>query len=299
MKKLLRRLHLLATSLPNIVLGILFETSKHPWKIVFDTLFLSSSKTQSKSPLYIKKYFKCEKIDSGTLVSISDFRILIPNKFKKDSHYMHAMLVLYFDITYSKSVKYPIPLLVTEGSYEVGGVKPSPGDTIIDVGSNIGFYSLDTISKISPEGKIFAFEPIPFMCNIIRKSLDFNVGHNVEIVEKALGKDDVEIQLNFSEHNFGGASSIIKGEACRISQIKLDTFVKNNNLPKVDLIKMDIEGMEPDALLGASETILKYKPKLAICTYHYPEHPEMIEKIILSIRSDYSIIHTNWKIFAW
>lgn len=299
MKKIIRRLHQLLTSLPNIIMAAIFEFDKHPWEIVIDTLLLSSKKTQSKSPYYIKKYFKSEDKDNGSLVSISDFKILIEKRFLNDSHYIHALLVLYFDITYSRSVKYPIPLLVTEGSYEKGGVKPMPGDNIIDVGSNIGYFSLDSLSRVGTNGKIYAFEPIDYMCSIIESSLEFNGRDRVEIIKKALGDSDCQISLNFSEHNFGGASATIDGSPYSMSQVKLDTFVTENNLAKVSLIKMDIEGMEPKALLGAAETIKKFKPKLAICTYHDKKHPEEIEAIIRSIRDDYSILHTDWKIFAW
>lgn len=299
MKKLLRRFVILLKSVPNIILGCLFEFNKQPWRVIFDTIILSSAKLQLNSLSYIKRYFETAEVRNGLLISIGDFKILIPTKYKNNSHYLYTMLVLYFDIYYPNNVRFPIPALINEGSYDQAGVSTSSGDVIIDVGSNIGFYSLVNISKSKPAGKIFAFEPIEYMCNIISDSLEYNPGHNIEIVKKALGADDSDIFLNFSEENFGGASAYIEGDTVKLEQTKLDTFVKNYSLEKVSLIKMDIEGMEPAALLGASETIKLHKPKLAICTYHKPEHPKEIEEIILSLRPDYKIYHSSHKIFAW
>ncbi len=57
--------------------------------------------------------------------------------------------------------------------------------------------------------------------------------------------------------------------------------------------------MEREALKGASETIAKFKPKLAICIYHLPDDPAVISKIIKDICSDYQIIQTKAKIYAY
>lgn len=69
--------------------------------------------------------------------------------------------------------------------------------------------------------------------------------------------------------------------------MKLDTIVEMLGLERVDFIKMDIEGAEVDALLGAEETIKRFKPKLAICTYHRPTDPIEIRKILLNYNPNY------------
>ena len=57
----------------------------------------------------------------------------------------------------------------------------------------------------------------------------------------------------------------------RVTTLSIDDFVKEEKLPKVDVIKMDIEGAELDALRGAEETIRTFKPRLAISVYHKPK----------------------------
>jgi len=96
--------------------------------------------------------------------------------------------------------------------------------------------------------------------------------------------------------------SILLGKKEKVKALKIDTIVEELGLEKVDFIKMDIEGAEIDALLGAEQTIKRFKPKLAICTYHRPTDSEEIKKIILSYNSDYKLkeIDQGEKIlYAW
>jgi len=64
------------------------------------------------------------------------------------------------------------------------------------------------------------------------------------------------------------ASRLSNKGSVYVNCITIDDFVEEKQIYKVDFIKMDIEGAEEEALLGAKHTILKHKPKLAICIYH-------------------------------
>lgn len=87
------------------------------------------------------------------------------------------------------------------------------------------------------------------------------------------------------------------------SELKLmvttvDDFVKENKLEKVDFIKSDIEGFERNMLTGAKNTLKNFSPKLTISTYHLPDDPEVLEKIILDANPDYRIVHMPEVLFA-
>ena len=80
----------------------------------------------------------------------------------------------------------------------------------------------------------------------------------------------------------------IKG-AKKVQSMKIDDFVFNNGLPRLDFIKMDIEGAEIEALKGAMRTIEKYRPKMAIAVYHkLPDFYE-IPRLLCGIHKDYRI----------
>lgn len=79
----------------------------------------------------------------------------------------------------------------------------------------------------------------------------------------------------------------------------IDDFVKHNHLKSIDFIKADIEGAERFMLIGATETLKKYAPKLSICTYHLADDKEILEKIILNANPNYIIKHQYKKLYAY
>jgi hypothetical protein len=78
----------------------------------------------------------------------------------------------------------------------------------------------------------------------------------------------------------------------------LDKFVEENKIDKIDFIKADIEGAERDMLRSASNVLKTFAPKLAICTYHLPDDPQVLEQIIREANPQYSVVHTRHKLFA-
>ncbi|MBR4153211.1 MAG: FkbM family methyltransferase [Selenomonadaceae bacterium] len=78
--------------------------------------------------------------------------------------------------------------------------------------------------------------------------------------------------------------------------IDLDTYVKRNNLPRVDYIKLDIEGAELEMLHGAAKTITRCKPKMAISAYHKPEDLWTLATYIKSLRADYEFEFRHYRI---
>lgn len=79
----------------------------------------------------------------------------------------------------------------------------------------------------------------------------------------------------------------------------IDDFVKENNIKKIDFIKADIEWYERNMLNGAKNVLISFEPILSICTYHNPEDPALLEKIIKDINPKYKIIHMKNKLYAY
>lgn len=119
-------------------------------------------------------------------------------------------------------------------------------------------------------------------------------------VKLGLSNEITSLKLSISDGSTG-ANSLLKQEGTEFETIEIttvDKFVKDNHITKVDFIKSDIEGMERNMLLGAKETLRKFAPKLAICTYHLPDDPEVLEKIIKEANSDYVVVQLRHKLMA-
>jgi len=97
-----------------------------------------------------------------------------------------------------------------------------------------------------------------------------------------------------------GANKITDGDnySEKIEVTTIDEFVAENELDRIDFIKADIEGFERNMLMGAKETLRRFSPKLAICTYHLLDDPEVLSKIILEANPNYTIIQKRKKLYA-
>lgn len=72
----------------------------------------------------------------------------------------------------------------------------------------------------------------------------------------------------------------------------IDELVEGLRLPRVDFIKMDIEGAERRAVVGAKHTIAKYRPRMALCIYHVAGDEVMVPKLVLDAVADYKVTQT-------
>ena len=157
-------------------------------------------------------------------------------------------------------------------------------DIVIDAGSWIG----DFAAYASVKGATtYAFEPSAKIFSVLEKTAGLNT--NIIPVKKALGCDD---STNAKPKVFCASED----ESFDITS--LDDFVKDNNLPRVDFIKADIEGFERYMLAGAQETLARFAPKLALCTYHLPDDPQVMAELILKANPKYNIVQKRKKLFA-
>lgn len=130
------------------------------------------------------------------------------------------------------------------------------GDTVLDIGGHIGYYTLISAKLVGESGKVYVFEPDPTNFSILKKNVELNGYKNVVLVNKAVSDKTGKCKLYLDEKDLGGHSiNDIKDKmkSIEIESVKLDDFLKNE---KVDFIKMDIEGAEPKAIKGMG-SILK------------------------------------------
>ena len=135
---------------------------------------------------------------------------------------------------------------------------------VYDVGANAGFYTLLSSVLTGNSGKVFAFEPVPQNIFYIKKHLELNKISNTVVVEKAVSNKISKLRFDLSSNPSMGHFSA-NGEI-EVETISLDEFIKQGN-PLPDLIKMDIEGAEFDALNGAEEILKTKKPIIFLATH--------------------------------
>ena len=180
-------------------------------------------------------------------------------------------------------------------------VHAKENDYIITAG--IGPYLYDTKSlsiAAGNNGKIFALEPEPHnveICkSLLKKEKDMN---NVLIYDYGLWKCKDILKIS----NQQGSSRIVHNnttlEYTECKLISIDEFVKENNIDKVDFIKLDIEGAEPEALEGAIGTITKYRPRLALSIYHHPEHCYSLLLYLNSLNLGYKFYMGHHRTFLY
>jgi FkbM family methyltransferase len=170
-------------------------------------------------------------------------------------------------------------------------IKLRDDESFVDVGAYNGDTLLDFIKKSNEEfDSIFAFEldknNYNQMLATVHK-LDKNLREKIKLYNYGLLDEEKDICYNTIGLGSGNTCINIIGHKNDIGKtFRLSDILKND---KVTFIKMDIEGSEPKALLGAEEIIKKQKPKLAICVYHKPEHLWEIPLYIKKIVPEYKI----------
>ena len=146
----------------------------------------------------------------------------------------------------------------------------SAGVAFYDVGANVGFFTIIAARLLGPAGRIFCFEPLPENYRQIRHNAMLNSFTNIEIIGTALGSFDGEASFwTSAEPTWGKLVSTGKVPDKMTGEIKvpvrrLDGIVAESRLPPPDAIKIDVEGAEVDVLLGATETLRRYRPRLLI-----------------------------------
>jgi len=147
-----------------------------------------------------------------------------------------------------------------------------PGDTVVDVGAHIGYYTLLFSKLVGPSGKVFSFEPAPQNFSILEKNINFNSCKNVILINKAVGNQPglAKIHLTPSTGDFNFVDTKEDKQELELPIITLDGYFSSRGNTQIDFIKMDIEGYEPRALSGMKNILLK-TPKMKMLVEFYPK----------------------------
>lgn len=184
----------------------------------------------------------------------------------------HKMFVDTDDVSLS-------PHLLIDGYWELWVTRlfrdwVKPGMSVVDVGSNIGYFTLIAAAQVGQEGHVYAFEPNPTTFALLRKNVEINgLGDRITLVQKAVFSESKTVRFHHLQRHHAYSSLNLYGEASLeklqdelisfdVEATSLDEYFSNLD-SMIDLVKIDIEGGEPHVLQGM-QTLIRKSPNIAI-----------------------------------
>lgn len=178
----------------------------------------------------------------------------------------------------------------------------TPYSVFYDLGSNIGYFSFIANIYIT-KGKIYAFEPTGFNIDLFKHLQLLNkkllIHNSIKLLEFAISDSEKEVEFSYNKilaesNTYVESTVIYTGERIKVKCYSIDGLVEMG-YPAPNVIKIDIEGAEYDALIGATNTLIKYKPNLLLAT-HNCKVPGVKEKCLAYLKElGYTLEHTGYQ----
>lgn len=233
------------------------------------------------------------------------FNSLFVNKNQKDILTLFSLLSdkksekVFYDLFLFRLTTEKIYIHKAESSkklfFEKDVMPLSNNEVFVDCGAYNGDSVESFIKSVSGKfNKIYSFEPDKENFKNLNEKIKKNTWENIITVKKGVFNKNGKVSFNGAGTVDARISTKESVELAKstIEVITIDSYFKSKEPPT--LIKMDIEGAEIEALLGAKKTIKKYKPKLAISSYHRSTDLWKIPLLIKSMNKDYKIYFRHY-----
>lgn len=144
-----------------------------------------------------------------------------------------------------------------------------PGITVLDIGSNFGYYGLLAAEKAGSSGRVIAFEPYPPNRVQLQRNLELNQMDWVEVEDRALSDATGTVSFIIPPDSCLGVGRIaandgIRGQRVEVETLPLDAFATAANLEALDFVKLDVEGAEARVVRGGWETLKRFQPAMLV-----------------------------------
>lgn len=144
------------------------------------------------------------------------------------------------------------------------------GSVVLDIGANVGFYTLLASSLVGNEGSVFAFEPLPSNIDYLERHLKMNAVHNVTLIRAAVS--DRSGMASFQAGGSNSTGRLDEKGAIPVEMVSLDELFFKGVFPLPDYLKIDVEGAELSVLNGARHLLGKSCPMIFLATHGSEVH---------------------------
>ncbi len=180
-----------------------------------------------------------------------------------------------------------IEIFIDNAYDQAPGFVAGEGSVVFDIGSNIGLYTIKQAGKAGINGKVWSFEPNPLSFERLKMNLEENGIRNAKAIKKAVSSKtgNVKFSVDFGVTTEGKllhsseAAISNKNVIIEVECITLDDFVIDNNVKKIDMLKIDTEGEEFEVLKGASNITLPITEKI-VMEYHGEERRQAVSRFL-------------------
>jgi len=142
------------------------------------------------------------------------------------------------------------------------------GMTVLDIGANIGYYTVLMARAVGDAGRVIAVEPHPAMVEELRRNIRINQIRNVAVEQVALSSDNGEAEFYCPESGAESHGSLKPNRTfdargtIRVATERVDDMLARIGCRKVDLVKMDVEGAEYSIFLGSGDMLTRMRPEI-------------------------------------
>ncbi len=134
------------------------------------------------------------------------------------------------------------------------------GDVYIDIGANIGFHALTAATLVGASGRVLAYEPSPGNCDLLRRSIRANDLSNLHVHETAVADRAGRIGYEMQGSNGRIGRPGETGLETTVGAVRLDDELADE--PRIDVVKIDVEGAEGRVLRGMRQLLARHRPIL-------------------------------------
>ena len=167
----------------------------------------------------------------------------------------------------------------SQGEADLLGRLVQPGWTVLEVGANIGAHTVPLAKAVGPGGTVHAVEPQRVNFQILSANVAINALSNVHTYHAAMGRLASTIavpRLSYAAAgNFGGLSLEHAAQRDRVPLIPADSL----DLPRCELIKIEVEGLEGEVIAGAVRTIRRFRPVLYVENDHQEKSAALLRQL--------------------